>query len=206
MADTGVKYPATVSTIQETGDDNDWTTPAEIVSDNGVYGNITAASFDANDLSYLLRATNFSMGVPAGATVDGIVVAIERHYVDGSVIDVDVNLTKNGTARVGSDYSTGATFNLTTDTIVTFGGATDKWGTTWTVAEINASTFGVFYKMGASANNADGFLDFIRITVYYTPASGWTIIAKVNGVTQAALGKSNGVVKTAIKKVNGVIV
>ena len=24
MADTGVKYPATVSTIQESGDDNDW--------------------------------------------------------------------------------------------------------------------------------------------------------------------------------------
>ena len=168
MADTGVKYPATVSTIQETGDDNDWTTPAEVVSDNGVYGEITAASFDANDLSYLLRATNPSMGVPAGATINGILVEIERHYANGTVADEDVCLTKDGSARVGDDKSTAAAFP-TADAITSFGGATDLWGTTWTADEINAATFGVLYKMKATGANADGFVDFIRITVYYTP-------------------------------------
>ena len=167
-ADTGGKYPATVSTTQETGDDNDWTTASDVGADDGAYGQITAATFDANDVSYLLRATNFSMGVTAGATIDGIVVEIERYYANGQVIDVDVNLTKNGTARVGSDYSTGANFVASPGSTVTFGGATDKWGTTWTAAEVNTSTFGVFYKMGASAANADGFVDFIRVTVYFT--------------------------------------
>ena len=61
MADTGVKYPATVSTVQETGDDNDWTTPAEVVSDNGVYGNITAASFDAVPIPIKPRAVMMSV-------------------------------------------------------------------------------------------------------------------------------------------------
>ena len=167
MADTGVKYPATVSTVQETGDDNDWVTPAEVVSDNGVYGNITAASFDANDLSYLLRATNPSMGVPAGSTIDGILVEIERYYAAGTVADYDVCLTKDGSTRVGDDKSTGAQFP-TSPAVTSFGGATDLWGTTWTVDEINATTFGVLYKMQATGANADGFVDFIRITVYYT--------------------------------------
>ena len=167
MADTGIKYPATVSTVQETGDDNDWTTPAEVVSDNGVYGNITAASFDANDLSYLLKATNCSMGVPSGATIDGILAEIERHYAAGTVADEDVCLTKDGSARVGDDKSTAAAFP-TADAITSFGGATDLWGTTWTEAEVNATTFGVLYKMKATGANADGFVDFIRITVYYT--------------------------------------
>ena len=167
MADTGVKYPSSVTTVQETGDDNDWTTPAEVVSDNGVYGNITAASFDANDLSYLLKATNPSMGVPAGATINGILVEIERHYANGAVADEDVCLTKDGSARVGDDKSTGAAFP-SSDAITSFGGATDLWGTTWTAAEINATTFGVLYKMKATGANADGFVDFIRVTVYYT--------------------------------------
>ena len=180
MADTGVKYPATVSTTQETGDDNDWTTPAEVVSDNGVYGNITAASFDANDLSYLLKATNPSMGVPAGATINGILVEIERHYANGTVADEDVCLTKDGSARVGDDKSTGAAFP-SSDAITSFGGATDLWGTTWTAAEINATTFGVLYKMKATGANADGFVDFIRITVYYTAAVIEGLAGVVNG-------------------------
>ena len=170
-ADTGVKYPATISTTQETGDDNDWVNPSNVNANDAAYASITHPTFDNGDVSYLLRATNFGFLVPSAAIIDGIVVEIERYYANGQVIDVDVNLTKNGTARVGSDYSTGANFVASPGSTVTFGGATNKWGTSWTVAEVNATTFGVFYKMGASANDADGFLDFIRITVYYTPSN-----------------------------------
>lgn len=172
MADTGVKYPATVSTTQETGDDNDWTNPANVGANDGAYGQITAASFDSSDVSYLLKATNFSMAVPGNAlSIDGIVVEIERYYANGQVIDIDVNLTKDGSARAGDDKSTGANFVVSPGSTVTFGGAADLWNTTWSVAQVNASTFGVLYKMGASANDADGFVDFIRITAYYTPGT-----------------------------------
>ena len=175
MANTGVKYPVTISTIKETGDDNNWVTPEEVASDNGVYGNITADTFDSPDTSYLLRATNFNMEVPAGATINGIKVEIERHYANGAVADYDVYLTKDSTTRVGDDKSTGQIFNLTTDTIVSFGGTADLWGTTWTVDEVNATTFGVLYKMQATGANADGFVDFIRVTVYYTAGAGLSI-------------------------------
>ena len=171
MADTGAKYPATVSTTQETGDDNDWTNPTNVGADDAAYASITAATFDALDVSYLLKATNFSMGVPGNAvSIDGIKVEIERYYANGQVIDVDVNLTKDGSARAGDDKSAGANF-ATTPTVATFGGITDLWNTTWSVDQVNASTFGVLYKMGASADNADGHVDFIRITVYYTPGA-----------------------------------
>ena len=198
MADTGIKYPATVITIQETGDDNDWTTPAEVVSDNGVYGEITAASFDANDLSYLLKATNPSMGVPAGATINGILVEIERHYANGTVADEDVCLTKDGSARVGDDKSTAAAFPAT-DAITSFGGATDLWGTTWTVDEINATTFGVLYKMKATGANADGFVDFIRITVYYTAAAIEYLAGVISGTSTVT-----GAIRVS-KKIGGTI-
>jgi len=45
-----------------------------------------------------------------------------------------------------------------------------------------------------------------KISIYCTytpPVSGWTGIAKVSGVTQAALGKIDGVAKAAIAKING---
>ena len=169
MADTGVKYPATISTVQETGDDNDWTTPANVGADDAAYASITAASFDNLDTSYLLKATNISAGIPSGATINGILVEIERHYANGAVADYDVCLTKDGSTRAGDDKSTGAAFPAA-DAITSFGGSTDLWGTTWTEAEINATTFGVLYKMQATANNADGYVDFIRVTVYYTAA------------------------------------
>lgn len=167
MASVGPKYPLNVYTLQESGDDNDWVSAISVGADDTVYANITAASFDSPDTSYLMQCSNFAMGVPAGATINGILVEIERYYANGRCNDYDVVLTKDASARAGSDRSTGAIFT-TSPAIVSFGGATDLWDTTWTAAEVNASTFGVFYKMQATDANADGFLDFIRVTVYYT--------------------------------------
>ncbi len=61
--------------------------------------------------------------------------------------------------------------------IKTYGGETDLWDTTWTRDEINASTFGVHLVAQARDNNADIYVDFIRITVYYAPAITHTITA-----------------------------
>ena len=198
MPNTGVKYPATVSTIQETGDDNNWVSPSSVGADDAAYASITAATFDAGDVSYLLRATNLSMGVPTASTIDGILVEIERYYAGGLVEDVDVVLTKDGINRVGSDYSTGADFT-TSPAIVSFGGATNKWGTTWTPAEVNATTFGVFYKMGAVGNNADGFVDFIRVTVYYT---AW-VVPTVETVGAPGVGPTTATLQGNITATGG---
>jgi hypothetical protein len=54
------------------------------------------------------------------------------------------------------------------DTYEVYGGPTDLWGTTWTLADINATNFGVAFK--ADADNSIGSVDQVRITVYYDVA------------------------------------
>ena len=206
MSDTGVKYPATVSTVKETGDDNDWVDPSNVGANDAAYASITATTFDTGDVSYLLKATNFSMGVPTGATINGILVEIERYCDSGEVCeDVDVCLTKDGSARVGDDKSAGADFNAGSVTTVSFGGAADLWGTTWTAAEVNASTFGVLYKMGAVNDNADGYVDFIRVTITYTVVAQ-TYYKTLTGVAvgSAVLSRNLSLYRTLAATATGV--
>lgn len=163
-----VKYPtAAVSTLEAPYDDDTWANPTNVYTDNAVYSSITAATFDSPDYSYVLKSTIFGFAIPTGATIDGIVVEIER-YNDATELGQDavVQLTKTGT-RVGTNKYAAGTWE-TTPTIKSYGSSTDLWGTTWTVAEINASTFGLHFVAQANTANADIYVDFIRITVYYT--------------------------------------
>lgn len=53
-----------------------------------------------------------------------------------------------------------------TDTYLTYGSASDLWGTTWTATEINSSTFGMEFQ--ADALNSIASIDHVRMTVYYS--------------------------------------
>ena len=56
-----------------------------------------------------------------------------------------------------------------TEQYISHGGSSDLWGLTWTVAQINASDFGVSIKAeGIDPSGGDGTIDAVRITVYYT--------------------------------------
>ena len=164
--DTGIKYPITVDTISEDAGACVWVTASAVISDNAGYAGVTAASFDTGILSHLLRTRNYNISVPATATVTGFLVEAEAYDSAGAAGDADVVLTKTGTARVGEDKATGAGYP-SSPTIFTYGSSTDLWATTWAVADVTSPSFGVLYKMSASAVNTDGFLDFIRITTYY---------------------------------------
>lgn len=84
---------------------------------------------------------------------------------------MDVLLLKNGTPA-GNDKAAAGTWG-TSDTTITYGGAGDLWGTTWTPAEVTASNFGVRLKVSnANASSRTASVDHIDLTVYYsTPAS-----------------------------------
>jgi len=68
---------------------------------------------------------------------------------------------------VGNDKSTDTRYYPTTT--VTYGGASDLWGTSWTAADINNSGFGVGYIAHADSDGIRTYIEFMRITVYYTP-------------------------------------
>lgn len=117
-----------------------------------------------------LEAETFSIGAPTGVTIDSIIVRVEGYGTAGAAASrkIDVALTKNGTSEVGDVVT--ITLDKNTDAYIEARGTTDVlWGTTWTVAEVNAATFGVFVNPN-NTNTADIFIDHIQIKVCWTEA------------------------------------
>ena len=69
----------------------------------------------------------------------------------------------------GADKSTDASLPAS-DTYENFGSSTDLWNVSWTAADINSSGFGVGFSVKSTYLTSNGFIDHIRITVYYTAA------------------------------------
>lgn len=116
-----------------------------------------------------------------------------------SATDVGVSIVKAGTIS-GTDQAYGASIT-SSDTYQAYGGISNKWGLTWTEADIENSGFGVAYRAGGmfysdwlkatnfgfsiNSTSIDGivaeierkatdivYVDHIRITVYYTEGGG----------------------------------
>jgi Tfp pilus assembly protein PilX len=91
----------------------------------------------------------------------------------GALQDNNVQLLKAG-AAIGNNKASATTWS-TSDTNAPYGASNDMWGTTWTPAEINASTFGLrFSAKNVAAATSTASIDYISITVSYN--------AYINGV------------------------
>lgn len=174
-----------------------WNNPANAVSSNGSYA---TASVDGTATNYL-RCTNYGFTIPAGATINGITVNVERRSssaADGGSRDAVVRLIKGGV--IGTSDRATATVYPTADAYEAHGGAADRWGTSWMPSDINTGNFGAAF--AATKPNAAGpahtiSVDHIQITVDYTPGSvintyfpGNTSVA--TGATSITLGAASG--------------
>lgn len=178
MATSGPRYPGTVATeIGPSGDDN-WVNPTNISADDGTEAQITAATYDAADTSYRLKATNFgfSADVPAGSTINGITVEIDRRCFAGAAQDQEVRLYDSTATLVGDDKQTATAWPASL-AVATYGGASDMWTSGLDADDIRSAGFGVALIVLADAANTDIGVDFIRVTVDYTPPAttftGW---------------------------------
>lgn len=174
MATQGPNFPGTTANLSNAGTSENaeaWVNPGNVVSDNATEAQITAATYDSPDISQILVASNFNFNAVSG-TVNGITVEIDRRsIIANSGKDFRVQLAK-GTAfanLVGNNKAVPATIWPTTSAVATYGANNDLWGATWTAAEIAASSFAVFLSCQANIANADVGVDFIRVTVTYTP-------------------------------------
>ncbi|MSR67759.1 VCBS repeat-containing protein [Candidatus Peribacteria bacterium] len=144
-----------------------WTSTSNIYSSNDAYA---AASFGASSsISQYLTATGFTFAIPMGATILGIKVDVEKKSVSGGVTDYAVRIIKGG--AIGSTDRSAVGAWSTTESYVSYGSGGNLWGTTWTAPEINTSNFG--FAIAAQDNGVGGslgFIDHIRITVYYNQA------------------------------------
>lgn len=171
MATQGPNYPsAAVSAVSGTESSDAWTTPTNVFSDNGTESTIVAASYDSPDIGQQLRVSGFGFSIPAGSTIDGITVEIERRsIIANSGKDFRVQLQNPVGTTIGNNLAVPATIWPTAATVATYGGATNLWGATLTPTIVNDSAFGVILSAQANIANADIGVDFIRMTVHYTP-------------------------------------
>lgn len=180
MANTGFTSPTSARTTSEAFyDDNSWFSPTNIYSSNDTYAYMTEATFTPPDYTTILYAQGFDFsGIPAGSTIDGVVVRIEAKA--GSATDATLALCKllgtNG-FTTGTNKADGW-YPGTADSLHDIGGASDLWGNALTLAWVQDTDFGVGISFQAKAFPADIYVDHVQMDVYYTAPA--TTLGKVN--------------------------
>lgn len=151
-----------------------WTNTSNAQTSNDSYSgsSITLGILGSANTNYLV-VTNFGFSLSSLSSICGIKVEIEKQYnifigVLSSVTDNEVKIVKGGVIS-GNDLGSGGW--PSSDAYSTYGSNSQKWGLTWTPADINSSGFGVAISTHISAGVAglsmDALVDHVRITVYY---------------------------------------
>lgn len=170
MATAGPNSPGTGETESAGGGLIPWSLPGNILASDDSRSTVTLGT----STSDYLKATNFGFSIPAGATINGITVAIERHDTDSNCNDAAVRIIKGGTIGSTDKSAAGWPDGPPDGSPETYGGTSDLWGETWTADDINASTFGFAIKAsGTSASpSSKARVDHITISIDYTEAAG----------------------------------
>jgi hypothetical protein len=118
-----------------------------------------------------LAVTDFRIAVPAGATIRGIQFEVRRSADEPQVFDDSVRLLRDGRA-VGTEHRRTDAWPASL-AYATYGGPTDTWGEIWTPADIQAAGFGIAVaaRWGVPDSNARAYIDYVRATIYYSPAT-----------------------------------
>lgn len=182
MPDTGYVL-AGAGTNNNSAGTNAWTSPGNIVSDNG---SVAQSSVETNETTQYLIASNFGFSVPSGATIDGIEMQYERQKFGtgaASIQESEIKIVKGGVIGTTNKADTATNWTENSFQVVTRGAADDLWGETWTAADVNASDFGVAIraKGTGSITNRTPQIDYVQIRITYTPGGGSAVPVIVNG-------------------------
>lgn len=151
----------------------DWVNVTNVLLNDGSFTTSTGST----TTKYAL-CTGFGFAIPGGSTIDGIIATVNKKGTNSIpnadfVKDQSVKLIKGGSI-VGSDKADTTTNWSATLTNVDYGASNDLWGTTWSVAEINASDFGIGFSADPQPGDtvSTASVDSIKLTVYYTASGG----------------------------------
>jgi hypothetical protein len=152
-----------------------WLNPENAKSADATFATAENGSTKESQTSHYLKAMNPGFAIPVGATIRGITLAILRKGTTGTEVDNQVRLVKGGVVEAAADRAVKtATWPVSESMWRIYGGPSDLWGNAWTVANINATTFGVALSasmgvVGPLKGKAE--VDAIVITVAYTEGS-----------------------------------
>lgn len=205
MAVTDWKSPGTMAEVFYDALAAQWTSEDNAKTQNDTYAQ---SLIEKEKTSQGLAAMNYSFGIPAGSTINGIETRYEAYSNCYAlrIKELLVRLTYNGSIIDGVDKATGVGLRHTDsedDTYVLHGGASDMWSTGYGYSHVTHSTFGVIYRF----NNTDteftcsAEMDHIQIRIYYTlPGYG----NDVNDVPSANIASINDVLTANIETVNDI--
>jgi len=146
-----------------------WTNPNNIKADDSTYATV---ALTGPWYSHYLCGTNYAFTIPAGSTIDGILLSVKRYqtaYVSSSLRDSEVRIFKSTSALTGSsNYFSASVWETSSAQWHDYGGPTDKWGLTWTPTEINNSSFGSTVTVTCQTGQGTANVDAMEITIYYT--------------------------------------
>ncbi len=178
MSTTGAKLPTAVTTASESPwSDNDWTNAANIYGAGEA--EVSAATFDAGDQTYILKAYTFDFSaVPTNATIDGVICVINARYATAAASIDLVQLLNTSLSKVGDNKAATPQALTASAADYNFGGAADKWNNVLTDTWVKNSNFGVAVGClagGSGNNNVDVYIDSVTLEVYYTEAQNQNI-------------------------------
>jgi hypothetical protein len=160
-----------------------WSNVSNVTSSNNSRATV---ALGYNQISNYIRCKPASLSsIPASATIDGIVVSIERSStVSMTVNDGFVRLYKSSTSSYVGANRGSATKWPTSDGSVNCGGALDLWGTTWTRSEvINNLEVGIVAWNNVPATSSTAQVDYVEFTIHYTLQQNISAPFLNNGIT-----------------------
>lgn len=127
--------------------------------------------YTTSETSDYLDVQNFGFNIPVGATINGMVVSIERKSTSGTVTDATLQMLNASGVAGGDNKALTSTAWPTSDALASYGGPSDSWSISPTVAMVNDADFGV--RLSITGSLADvASVDHVSMKVYYTGASG----------------------------------
>lgn len=149
-----------------------WTNPTDAEVSDGVYATSTITGGNTDKL----QLTGFNFAIPSTATIDGILVGLQRlsTNVSGTAVCWDGNNslpgnvwllkagTESGAGQNGILWPTGA------EAYQYYGSSSNLWGGSWLYSDINNANFGVEINANIfGSGSATCKVDSVNVTVYY---------------------------------------
>ncbi|MFY0568789.1 hypothetical protein ACN28E_33895 [Archangium lansingense] len=123
-----------------------------------------------NEVSSTLETSGYGFTVPTNARIAGVELQVLRSSMSGvGVFDYRVRLRGPG-QRLSANRAWTEEWKSTPERI-TYGRLSDRWGATWTPADINDPAFGVSFETHYPSHGGNDYtyVDSTALTVFYCP-------------------------------------
>jgi hypothetical protein len=120
-----------------------------------------------NGYSQHVGGKGYGFTVPLNATVSGIVLTTQKKSNSGNIEDAGVRMRK-ATGAAPTNLPAAGVWPVLYSTVFSYGNDVEKWGTTWTPAEVNDPEFGPLFAMRYTSvsGNGGGEVDYLAVTVF----------------------------------------